>query len=157
MMMVSRRQSLITVCLSLALAYVLMMIPLPEVLRLLRPNLVVLAMIYWLARLPESVGVSGAFFIGLVYDGVIGSPLGLHALSFSLIGAALLLLYARWRMFTVIQQAIWIAGVLLLEQLVVAWAYDTVRHTELHGWIWVSALMGGLCWFVFHYLILPRQ
>lgn len=149
--------SLIAVCISLTLAYALMVMPLPEVLRLLRPNLVILAMIYWLLRLPESVGVGGAFFLGIVYDGIIGSPLGLHALSFSLIATALLLLYSRWRMFTQMQQALWIVVVLVLDQLIVAWGYGVIRRTELHGWIWVSALLGGVCWLGLHRVALSRH
>lgn len=157
-MMSSRRQySLIAVSISLTLAYALMVLPLPEMLRLLRPNLVMLAMIYWLLRLPESIGVGGAFFLGLIYDGVIGSPLGLHALSFSLAAAALLLLYSRWRMFTLVQQAIWIVVLLVLDQLMAAWGYGMIRRTELNGWVWVSALLGGLCWLGINRVALVRQ
>jgi len=45
-MSVHRYHSLIAVCMSLALSYGLMVMPLPELLRLLRPNLVLLVMIY---------------------------------------------------------------------------------------------------------------
>lgn len=157
MMSARRHYSLIVVCTSLALAYALMVMPLPEILRLLRPNLVMLAMVYWLLRLPESVGVGGAFCLGMVYDGIIGSPLGLHALSFSLIAAALLLLYSRWRMFTLVQQSLWIVVLLVLDQLVVAWGYGMMRRTELHGWIWVSALLGGACWLGLHRIAFSRH
>jgi len=152
-----RHYSLIVVCVSLTLAYALMVMPLPEILRLVRPNLVILAMVYWLLRLPESVGVGGAFFLGLVYDGIIGSPLGLHALSFSLIAAALLLLYSRWRMFTSMQQALWIVVLLVFDQLLVAWGYGIFRRTELQGWVWVSALLGGACWLGFNHVALSRR
>lgn len=157
MMSARRQHSLLAVCLSLALAYALMVMPVPEILRLLRPNLVILAMIYWLLRLPESMGVGGAFLLGLIYDGIIGSPLGLHALSFSLIAAVLLLLYSRWRMFTVVQQALGVVGLLVLDQLMVAWGYGMIRRTELQGWVWVSALLGGACWLGLNRIALSRH
>jgi len=157
MMNARRHTSLLAVSVSLTLAYALMVIPLPEILRLLRPNLVILAMIYWLLRLPESIGVGGAFFLGIIYDGIIGSPLGLHALSLSLIAAALLLLYSRWRMFTLVQQSLWIAAVLVVDQLIVVWGYGIIRRTELQGWIWASALLGGLCWLGLHRVALSRH
>jgi len=157
MMNVRRHHSLIVISMTLTLSYAVMVMPVPEILRLLRPNLVMLVMLYWLLRFPKSVGVGGAFFLGFVYDGVIGSPLGLHSLSFSLIASALLLLYSRWRMFTLLQQTLWVVIFLLIDQLVVAWGYGMIRRTELHGWVWVSALLGGLCWLGFNRVALSRH
>jgi rod shape-determining protein MreD len=145
------------VCLSFTLAFTLMVMPLPELLRLIRPNLVILVMVYWLLRLPESIGIGGAFFLGFIYDGIIGSPLGLHALSFSLISAVLLLAYSRWRMFTSLQQALWLVLLLVLHQLLVNLGYSVIRRTELQGWMWVSALLGGLCWLGLNRMALSRH
>lgn len=141
-----RRDSVMVLCISLMAAFILTVTPLPEWLRLLRPNLVLLATMYWLVRLPEGVGVGGACVMGLIYDGVIGSPLGLHAFSFSLIATILLLLYARWRMFIPLQQAVGVFALLMLDQMVGAWAQGTLYRTELHGWVWVSSLLGAALW-----------
>jgi len=150
MMNSRRRSSYIVVCISITLAFVLAVVPVPEWLRLLRPNILLLAMIYWLNRFPEGIGVGGAFILGLIYDAVIGSPLGLHALSFSLVSAVLLLLYSRWQMWIAPQQMACVFALLMLDQFVSVWMQDIVRRTELSWWVWVGALSGALCWPLFH-------
>jgi rod shape-determining protein MreD len=101
------------------LAFVLALMPWPEGFRSWHPNFVLLVTLYWLNRFPESIGVGGAWWLGLIYDGVSGSPLGLHALSFTACAAVLLLVYPRWRLLPMSQKVLLVVVLLILEQIIV--------------------------------------
>ena len=55
----------LVVYLSLLVALVLMILPLPDAVQLYRPNWVALALIYWSMALPKRVGLWFAFFTGV--------------------------------------------------------------------------------------------
>ncbi|MBF0370518.1 MAG: rod shape-determining protein MreD [Magnetococcales bacterium] len=52
---------------------------------ILRPDLVLICLVYWRLYQPDRVGVGAAFLAGLAVDAVSGTPLGLNALSKSLL------------------------------------------------------------------------
>lgn len=139
------------------LSYLLMAMPLPEILRMLRPNLVLLAMLYWLWRLPEQVGPGGAFLLGFLYDGFSGAPLGLHAFSFASIAALLLLFHRRWQMFSLLQQAFLVIFLLWLDQLIQASGQLAYRQLEHHLWVLASSILGGVCWVLLNHSSYTRH
>lgn len=65
-------------------AFVLEIIPWAEGFQAMRPTWVVLVLTYWALALPNKVSVGTAFLAGVVWDLVLGSILGIHALVLSL-------------------------------------------------------------------------
>lgn len=65
-------------------AFVLEIMPWAEGFQAMRPTWVVLVLTYWALALPNKVSVGTAFLAGVVWDLVLGSILGIHALVLSL-------------------------------------------------------------------------
>ncbi len=104
----------IVIALSLALALMLHMVPLPGWAAAARPEWLLLVVVYWCLALPERVGVGVAWFAGLLLDVVQSSLLGQHALAMALVAYLAIKLHQRIRVFPLPQQA---ATVLLLAGL----------------------------------------
>ena len=66
------------------IAFVLEIMPWPAGFQGLRPTWVVLVLIYWALALPDKVSVGTAFLAGIVWDLILGSILGVHALVLSI-------------------------------------------------------------------------
>lgn len=65
-------------------AFVLEIMPWPVGFQGFRPTWVVLVLLYWAMALPDKVSVGTAFVAGIVWDLVLGSILGIHALVLSI-------------------------------------------------------------------------
>lgn len=141
-----RSLPLLMLATTFALAFLAMAFPLVEWLRVLRPNIVALFLIYWLMRIPENIGVGFAWFVGLLFDGVSGGLLGQHALSFSFIAYLVLLLHQRVRMFGVAQQAVLVSLFLLFDQFIGNWVVAVFRGDGFTFMPILSAITGAMCW-----------
>lgn len=131
---------------SLGLAILLALWPLPAAALWWRPAWVVLVLVYWAIVYPERVGVVSGFGVGLLMDGLSGSPLGQQALSMTLIAYVCQCLYQRLRMFTVWQQVFLVLGLVSLHQLIYYWLHG-LRGGSLPGlWFLLPALSSALCW-----------
>ena len=64
-------------------AFILEVMPWPVGFQGLRPAWVVLTLIYWALALPNKVSVGSAFLAGIIWDLILGSILGIHALVLS--------------------------------------------------------------------------
>lgn len=64
-------------------AFVLEIMPWPAGFQGLRPTWVVLVLIYWALALPNKISVGTAFVAGIIWDLILGSILGVHALVLS--------------------------------------------------------------------------
>ncbi|MES2354681.1 MAG: rod shape-determining protein MreD [Pseudomonadota bacterium] len=104
------------VLISLALALCVNLLPWQGVPLLVRPDFLLLALIYWCIEEPHRVGATGAFFTGLLMDIAEGSLMGQNALIYSL--AAYLVLHFRLRIlsFNWVSQALHIFPILCLGQ-----------------------------------------
>ena len=106
---------------SIVLALLLGLLPLPPVLQPLRPYWLALVLAYWVIEAPESAGLGFAFIVGLVADLMFGGLLGEQALRLVILTFILQRFRARLRFFPLSQQALAI-GVLLFNDRVVAGA-----------------------------------
>lgn len=123
---------------SFLIALLLSIIPMPSFVNWLRPEWVLLVLIYWALMLPGRVGVSIAFFLGLVMDLLRGTLFGAHALAFVLITYFVIRFCQQFRMFPLWQQAVLIFMLTFL--------YQTFQF-----WVWgisgvIGSLGGGMYW-----------
>ncbi len=82
---------------SLLLAAVLTVAPWPDGLAWLRPQWLLLVLLYWVVTLPHRIGVFWGFVVGLFQDVLLNTPMGQHALAMTLLCYVTLLAYRRIR------------------------------------------------------------
>ena len=108
--------------LSFLLAMMLSTLPMPESLIWGRPEWVTLTLIYWVVALPHRVGPWTGWVLGLLLDILLGSLLGIHALSLAIVAYLAQRLHQRIRMFPLWQQAFLILILVGIQQMLLYWA-----------------------------------
>jgi rod shape-determining protein MreD len=136
----------LVIYLSLLVALVLMILPLPDWAQIYRPNWMALVLIYWSMALPKRVGLWFAFFSGIILDTSLGTLLGQHTLALVVIVSLNLNFYQRIRVLALIQQAIYVFVLLLVNQVIVAWVEGVLgRATPLLAFF-SGPFIGMLIW-----------
>jgi rod shape-determining protein MreD len=136
----------LVIYLSLFVALVLMILPLPDWAQIYRPNWMALVMIYWSMALPKRVGLWFAFLCGIILDTSLGTLLGQHTLALVLIIVINMNFYQRIRVLALAQQAIYVFVLLLINQVVVAWVEGFLgRSTPLLAFFG-APFIGMLIW-----------
>jgi rod shape-determining protein MreD len=132
--------------LTLVVALILMILPLPDWAQMYRPNWMALMLIYWSMALPQRVGLWFAFFSGVVLDAALGTLLGQHTLALVIVVFFNLNFYQRIRVLALAQQAIYVFALLLINQVIVAWVEGVLgRPTPLLAYFG-APLIGMLIW-----------
>ncbi|HCT40539.1 MAG TPA: rod shape-determining protein MreD [Moraxellaceae bacterium] len=92
----SRRPStLVALPLSFFIAFLLMALPLPQVISYWRPELVMMVLVFWVLNEPGKVGVWVAFTLGLLLDVLMTTTFGVHPFMLAVIAYLTRLSY-RW-------------------------------------------------------------
>jgi len=132
--------------LSLLVALILMILPLPDGVQIYRPNWVALTLIYWSMALPKRVGLWFAFFTGIILDTSQGTLLGQHTLALLVVIFLNLNFYQRIRVLVLAQQAVYVFLLLLINQVLVAWVEGILgRPTPLLAYFG-APFVGMLIW-----------
>jgi len=139
----------IIIIFSLILACILMLIPLPDSIRLYRPEFVLLTLIYWAMALPQRVGIGIAWIVGLLMDLIMGGTLGVIAFAYALTIYFVLLFHLQLRQYPMWQQAISIFSLTLLVQI---FLIVTGLHPA-HWSFWVPAVISMFLWPVVYILL----
>ncbi|MDX1802889.1 MAG: rod shape-determining protein MreD [Alcanivorax sp.] len=90
---------------TLFVAALLEVIPMPGRLDWVRPEWLLMVLIYWVLAVPGRVGVLWGFFIGLYHDVLVGTTLGQWGLAYALGAYVMLAAYKRMRVFNGLQQS----------------------------------------------------
>lgn len=109
------------IALTLVLALMLQITPMPASVDAYRPDWVFLVLAYWALAVPTRVNVGVAFINGMILDILLGTTLGVHSLAMSLVIFILVANYQRLRNYSVWQQAIIIGLLSALYHLVIFW------------------------------------
>ena len=131
---------------TLLIAFMLAMMPLPEWAVNFRPDWVTLALIYWVMASPATIGVTVAWLVGLMLDVTHGAILGQHAIGLVMVSYIVLLQHQRLRVASLVQQSLVILILLLLKQLLVLWV-DGIVDQSADIWVYFApAIVGTLLW-----------
>ncbi len=84
-----------------------------------KPDFVALVVLYWCIQQPRKLGFAAAWLMGLTMDVADGSLLGQHALAYSVLAFAGIVLHRRVLMFTMRNQILHVIPILLLNDLIV--------------------------------------
>lgn len=143
------------ILLSFIVAMTLTIMPLPDMLETIRPEWVVMVLVYWVMALPHRVGVGIAWMIGLLLDVVRDTLLGQYALTLALIAFIVIHLHQRLRVFPVWQQALTVALLIVLQYLLVFWIKGLTGELP-DFWTMFLPALGTLIFWTPVYLILRQ-
>jgi rod shape-determining protein MreD len=96
--------------------------------------------------LPERVGVSTGWLMGLLVDMLTGSLLGQHAMALTIVAYLALRFHQRVRLFPIWQQALTVLVLLVLHQLLVLWVSRFIGRPGPPWYYWAPSLMGMIIW-----------
>lgn len=110
-----------TIVITLAVAMVLTLLPLPPLLEPVRPYWVALVIIYWGLETQGQITLGLGFTAGIVLDLLTASLLGLHALSLVILVYLVTRFRARLRFFPPWQQALSVLALLVNDRIILLW------------------------------------
>ncbi|WP_018652269.1 rod shape-determining protein MreD [Actinobacillus capsulatus] len=128
------------------IAFVLEIMPWPIGFQGLRPNWVVLVLVYWALALPNKVSVGTAFVAGIVWDLVLGSILGIHALVLSIA------IYFVAKYHLILRNlSLWLQAILVMLYVVairfLIYFVELVLHSaEFNSQEVLGAIISGILW-----------
>ena len=131
---------------SFIVAMMLVALPLPEWAQQLRPEWVVLVLIYWCMALPERFGIGLSWLVGLFTDVLTGALLGQHALAYAFVAYIVIKLHKRVRVFPVWQQALLVLILVLLSQLITLWIKGVIDRVPGSWTYWLPSFTSTLIW-----------
>jgi rod shape-determining protein MreD len=140
------RSGTLVILVTLTVAVFLTILPVPGWAEQLRPQWVAMTLIYWALALPGRVGVFWAWCTGLVLDVTAGTVLGQHALSLSVAAYLAVELHPRIRVFPLVQQAVSVWVLLLVERLLSLWVIGATGQPTPTLWYWLPTFVGMLLW-----------
>ncbi len=144
--MSSREQARLPVVISIILALMMTMVPLPGWLDTYRPDWVALVLIFWTMMLPQQYSVGTAWLAGLVLDVAQGTMLGQHALAL----VAIIYLTSRFhllmRVFPMSQLTLTVFALLAIYQFLLFWINGVTGVAAPAASYWGPVITGTLFW-----------
>ena len=107
------------IALTLIAALMLNLLPWSGAWLWIKPDFVALVVLYWCIEQPRKVGFVSAWMMGLFMDVADGTLLGQHALAYSILAYAGIVLHRRVRMFSGTSQVVHVFVLLLMNDLIV--------------------------------------
>lgn len=145
-MILTKRQGGIFIVLTFVIGFMLTMVPLPDWGDAIRPQWVVLVLIYWCIALPDRFGVVTAWFVGLLLDVGQGALLGQNAMALAFVSFLAIKLHLRIRVFPLWQQAMSIFLLVAVYQMLILWIKGIVG-ASIHGWsYWLHSIFSMFVW-----------
>ncbi|WP_417359618.1 rod shape-determining protein MreD [Gallaecimonas pentaromativorans] len=139
--------SSLVIALSLLMAMVMAILPLPLGIDAFRPDWVLLVIFYWTLALPHRVSVGIAWLCGMMIDIMLGSTLGVHALALTLVTYVATMNFQRVRNFPVWQQAGVVVMLVAAKLLLVFWVEHLTNDVVITGRYFWPALTSAAMWF----------
>lgn len=146
-------KTLLTGLITVIVAFMLAIMPLPDWAARFRPDWVTLVLIYWALAFPFRVGVTIAWFTGLLLDVSYGTLMGQHAIGMVLVIYIIHIQHQRLRVASLLQQAIVIFFLLLLKQLLTLWV-DGMLGRAPDSWLYFMPTFTSTLLWPWTYLIL---
>ncbi len=131
---------------SIVLAFLLQLMPLPQVLLPFKPFWLALVLVYWAIEVPERIGLGFAFLLGLAGDVLAGELLGEQALRLVILAFIVLRFRSRLRFFPIWQQSLAMLALLLNDRVVQLMVRGFSGDPMPSAAYWIAPLVGMLAW-----------
>lgn len=136
------------ILLTIVLAFIFKQLPWHGWALLVRPDFVLVMLLFWAQRQPQSVGLGLAFTLGLFADVQDGVVLGQHALAYC-VGVFMVRFFSRRLvMFSLPHQTMQMLPLLVLVQVVALAAGWISGRSPQDGWVFVAAVSNTLLWWL---------
>lgn len=146
-MAVSDGQTRIRLTVTVILALIFSVMPLPPAVDVARPELLLLLVIYWSLSAPHIAGLLFAWFCGLAIDLLKGTTLGQHALAFVLVAFVVHKNRLRMRVFPIWQQTLTMLLVIAVFYELPLWWLDGIIGQPVTTWTrWLPVLTSAILW-----------
>ena len=134
------------IVLSLTAALLLNLLPWSGYWLWVRPDFVALVVLYWCIEQPRKIGFMVPWILGLFMDIADGTLFGQHALSYSILAYAGIVLHRRVRMFSGTPQAVHVVVLMILNDLVVL-AVRELAGADFPGFqYFIGSIVAGALW-----------
>jgi rod shape-determining protein MreD len=112
----------------------------------IKPDFVALVVLYWCIEQPRKVGFTAAWVLGLVMDVADGTLFGQHALAYSILAYAGIVLHRRVLGFTGTAQVLHVVILLLMNDLIVI-AIRALAGADFPGFqYFIGSFVAGALW-----------
>ena len=134
------------IVLSFLTALALQMLALPDWAKPLRPDWVVLVLVYWCIALPDRVGVGIGWLAGLTLDVSSGVLLGQNALILGVVAYLALRLHQRIRVFPLWQQSVSVTMLVALHLMLALWIKGILGQSIENWAYWLPVMSSLFTW-----------
>jgi len=134
------------VVMSLIIALMLTMVPMPDAVSAFRPDWVALVMIFWAMSVPRSYSVGVAWFAGILVDVTQGTLIGQHALALCAVAYITVKFHLLMRVFPLLQLTATIFALLALYQFLLFWVNGVAGVQAPSVTYWGPVIIGTLIW-----------
>jgi rod shape-determining protein MreD len=132
--------------LSAIVGLILTVLPLPPWLSLVRPEFLVLVVLYWSITSPRAGGIALGFFSGIMLDVFQGPVLGEHAMALCTITYVVVREHQKIRSKPAFQQSLIVFAALLAYETVLFLIDGWTRHPITSPLRWTHTISGGIFW-----------
>jgi rod shape-determining protein MreD len=134
------------VIVTIIVAMMLTVVPLPDVVEPFRPDWIALTLIYWGMMLPRTWSVGSAWFVGLLLDVAQGTILGQHALALCVVVFVTVRFHLLMRVFPMQQLTATIFSLLALYQFLLFWINGVAGIDVAAIHYWAPVITGTILW-----------
>ena len=134
------------VLITILVAFMLMIMPLPDALESFRPDWITLILIFWAMTVPRSYSVGIAWLVGIVLDVAQGTMLGQHALALSVVIYITVKFHLLMRVFPLSQLTATVFALLALYQFLLFWINGVAGVSANAIDYWGPVITGTLIW-----------
>lgn len=132
--------------LSIFTAFICLLLPWSGIGLMLRPDFVLLVIIFWILRAPNQCNIGTAWLMGLLVDLATGGIFGQYALAYTVTSFVAVIYQRRLVLFNNMQQLIYVLSLLLISQSVLL-ILKTFAGKESLGWSYfLPSLIGIVLW-----------
>ena len=131
---------------SFAVAMLMNILPLPELINVFKPDWVALVLVYWVMAMPNRVGVLVGWLVGLFVAVLYGTLFGIHAMTFALVAYLIQMTYHRLRLFPRWKQSINISVVIGIHMLLGVTLRSFVSSVSVTYVYWLPLIGVLLFW-----------
>jgi rod shape-determining protein MreD len=134
------------VIISILIALMLTIAPLPDWMATFRPDWLALTLIYWAMWLPRSWSVGSAWLVGLVLDVSQGTLLGQNALALCFVVFVTVRVHLLMRVFPMSQLTATVFSLLALYQFILFWINGVAGIPVPAITYWAPVISGAVFW-----------